>query len=407
MHKSTNPIDTRPSVLERVRILRFIGSPHESVKRLLSYGLPQPLLPNLPQIVLLEVGATAEEGFVCFRGSSAFVFCCRQLDAADVVGELEEPVVGGGDDTVDDCLFREGELDGVVQNASNVGLPVVVVHLNLVELLEESEIVREEVRQIHFQGTKQAVRVVSESLLAIDERVIEIGGLLREDAESGEILLARVDLQVLVMLVSCEQRSEMKGKIVEALVVKRLLVKRDGTFNIVGLIVHEERNKIIARHLAQIARLVYEHGKLAHGSLHLSLRSSDKCPLARETLSEMMRCVCWSLGRYKNAGGNPRARGGRPLREDQLVAGFAAPAAVDGQRWPSIIPKKLRPEPLLRSHSDAGGNPRLLEADPCGRTDSLIPRNAEPAQEKFRLVPDCYRFLRCNLKGGPLSGNAY
>lgn len=315
----------------------------------------QQLLSDLLQIVLLEVGATAEEGFVCFRGSSALVFRCRQLNAADVIGELEKAIIGRGDDAVDDCLFREGELDGVVKNMSHLGLPVVVVDLDLIELLEESEIVREEVCQVHFQGTKQAVRVVSEGLLAIDERMIEVGGLFREDAKSSEILLACVDLHALIMLASCKKRSEMKGEIVEVLVVKRPLIKRDGAFDVVGLIVHDERNQIIARHLAQIARLVDEYGKLAHGSRLLSLRGSYTCPLARETLSGVMRCVCWSRGRYKNA----------------------------------------------------GETPRLLEADPCGRTKTLIPRMPELAQEEFRLVPDRYCFLSHNLKGGPLSGDAY
>lgn len=145
MHKSTNQIDTRPPALERVRILRFIAPPHENVKRLSNYGLPQPLPPNLLQVVLLEIGASAEEGFVGLGRSSMFVFCCSQLDAADVVSELEEAIA--------------------------------------LELL--------------------------------------------------------------------------------------------------------------------------------------SLRSSDKCPLARETLSDVMRCVCWSLGRYKNAGKLP-VLGGRPLREYQF-----------------------------------------------------------------------------------------
>ena len=56
--------------------------------------LPQPLSPNLLQIVLLEVGAIAEEGFVGFRGGFALVFRCCQLDSADVVGDLEEAIIG-------------------------------------------------------------------------------------------------------------------------------------------------------------------------------------------------------------------------------------------------------------------------------------------------------------------------
>lgn len=35
-------------------------------------------------------------------------------------------------------------------------------------------------------------------------------------------------------------------------------------------------------------------------------------------MSGVMRCVCWSRGRYKNAGGNPPALGGQPLREDRF-----------------------------------------------------------------------------------------
>ena len=370
--------------------------------------LPQPLSPNLLQIVLLEVGATAEEGFVCFRGSSALVFRCRQLNAADVIGELEKAIIGRGDDAVDDCLFREGELDGVVKNMSHLGLPVVVVHLDLIELLEESEIVREEVCQVHFQGTKQAVRVVSEGLLAIDERMIEIGGLFREDAKSSEILLACVDLHALIMLVSCKKRSEMKGEIVEVLVVKRPLIKRDGAFDVVGLIVHDERNQIIARHLAQIARLVDEYGKLAHGPRLLSLRGSYTCPLARETLSGVMRYVCWSRGRYKNAGGNPPALGGRPSREDQLVAGFAAPTAVDGQKRPSIIPKKLRPEWPPCSHSDAGGNPPALGGRPL--REDQFPYTTNGRMDARGVSSDSvlhpYFVNCCNaISGQPLCGS--
>lgn len=279
--------------------------------------LPQPLLPDLSQIVLLEIGTSTKEGFICLGGSSALVFRCGQLDAADVVSELEETIVGRGDDAVDDCLFREGELDGVVKNASHLGLPVVVVHLDLVELLKEGEIVREEVRQIHLQGAKQAGGVVAEGLLAIDERMIEVRGLFRKDTESGQMLLACFYLKALVVFVACEQRAEMEGEVVEAFVAQSPLVKRDGALDVVGLVVHGECDQVIAGHLAQIARLVDEYGKLAHSPRLLSLRGSYTCPLARETLSGVMRCVCWSRGRYKNAGGNPPALGGRPLREDQ------------------------------------------------------------------------------------------
>ena len=178
------------------------------------------------------------------------------------------------------------------------------------------------------------------------------------------MLLASFDLHVFVMFVAREQRTEMEGEVVEAFVAQSPLVKRDGALDVVGLVVHDECDQVIAGHLAQIARLVDEYGKLAHGPRLLSLRGSYTCPLARETLSGVMRCVCWSRGRYKNAGGNPPALGGRPLREDQLVAGFAAPTAVDGLKRPSIIPKKLRPARLPRSRADAKGNPPALGGRP-------------------------------------------
>ncbi len=88
-----------------------------------SVCLSQELLPNLLQMVLFETAASSEKRLVGSRGGVAVVFCRRQLDATDVVGQLKEAIVLRGDIAIGGGILGKRIFDSIMRNATNAGLP--------------------------------------------------------------------------------------------------------------------------------------------------------------------------------------------------------------------------------------------------------------------------------------------
>lgn len=92
-------------------------------------------LPDLLQVVLLEAAERAEESVVGFGVFFGFELKRGELERADQIRCLGEPVVFRAAVLVHDGIGCQCVLDRVVQRLGDDVLPVVVVDLHLVETL--------------------------------------------------------------------------------------------------------------------------------------------------------------------------------------------------------------------------------------------------------------------------------
>ena len=104
-----------------------------------SAPFPKPFVPQLLQPVLLKGVATAEKAVLALALKRVLVSYGGQLDPADVVGHLKQPVAFGRRVFVNDCRFGNRFAYREVYGIAHYLLAVVVIDFDQVVFLEKRQ----------------------------------------------------------------------------------------------------------------------------------------------------------------------------------------------------------------------------------------------------------------------------
>lgn len=252
-------------------------------------NLAKSFLAKFLQPVSLQGDVIAEEAPFAASLFVPLVSNRCQLNAADIVGHLKEPVGFGRCVFIDNCVFRKRLFKGGMYGVSYDFLAVVVIDFDAVVLLEEPKIVLEEQLQVLSHSARKAdgtrVFAFSES-----ERFILNGAFLGENAKSCQKALSFADWAQGILVVSTQDRSEVERRIGKPRFGKRFVEMQDVARDIVVLVVKDKRQQIELGSWANIAGFVDENRQLAHEKTSIN----------------------------KNAGGNPPALGQPSIAERWL-----------------------------------------------------------------------------------------
>ena len=230
------------------------------------HPLSQALLAELVQVVLLEVVVGAEEYPLGSAGFARFVLDRGQLYLADEVRYLLEPEVRGAAVPVGDRLLVQGVLESGVERVGDHALPVVVVDLHDVVGLQGLQLVEEQEDQVPLHLGEQ-VLVALEVRLAVREHLVRERAFPRERAEAGQEPVALPRRHALVVLVRAHERVHMQGDVAQSALCQGALVAPDVLEDVFGLVVQDERQKVVFRIVAEVAGLVHENRELPHAKL--------------------------------------------------------------------------------------------------------------------------------------------
>ena len=184
----------------------------------LAAGLLKPVLP--------ERADTAEELVICLAVLLRSVLDRCQLDGAEIVRHLLQPVVRHrGLAALDDAL-RENETYRLVERLLHDVLTVVVIDLHLVEPLEELQMVEQEVRDVALHAGGE-LSGVFELVPAVDESLVGDGKALRQDVERVQHLLAGLQADPLVRPVAVQQGLGVERYVRQVGIQEGLLVPGD------------------------------------------------------------------------------------------------------------------------------------------------------------------------------------
>ena len=225
--------------------------------------LPQALLAELLQVVLLEVAVGAEEYPLGSAGLVRFVLDRGQLYLADKVRYLLESEVRGAAVPVGDRLFVQRVLEGGVERVGDHALPVVVVDLHDVVGLQGLQLVEEQEDQVPLHLGEQ-VLVALEVGLAVREHLVRERAFPCERAEAGQEPVALLHRHAPVVLVRAHKRVHVQGDVSQPALGQGALVAPDVLEDVFRLIVQDERQEVVLRIVAEVAGLVYENRELPH-----------------------------------------------------------------------------------------------------------------------------------------------
>ncbi len=141
------------------------------------------LFPQLLDEVLFEWGNRAEEFRVCFGRCPILELKERELDSANIVGDLGESVCPGRSVAIYRGLLENGLLDGTVKCSRYNALPSVVVDLNVVKALYICQVVTEKYRYIALDLIGKLLWIVKALFLVVDEGLVGDGGVVYKLAE--------------------------------------------------------------------------------------------------------------------------------------------------------------------------------------------------------------------------------
>lgn len=259
----------------------------------------QKLAKSLPakflQPVFLQGNVIAEEASFAAALFVPLVSNCRQLNAADIVGHLKEPVGFGRCVFVDNCVFGKRFFKGGMYGVSYNLLAIVVIDFDAVVLLEELKIVLEKQPQVLFHSARKAdgtrIFAFSES-----ERSISNGAFLGENAESCQKALSFADWTQGVLVVSTQNRSEVERHIGKPRFGKRFVEMQDVARDIVVLVVKDKRQQIELGSWANVAGFIDEDRQLAHEKTSINKNAGGNPPaLGQPSIAE--RWLSYTTGR--------------------------------------------------------------------------------------------------------------
>ena len=141
------------------------------------------LFPQLLDEVLFEWGNRAEEFRVCFGRCPILEFKERELNSANIVGDLGESVCLGRSVAIYRGLLGNGLLDSTMKCSRYNALASVVVDLNVVKALYIRQVISEKYCYVALDFCGELLRFVKALFLIVDEGLIGDGGAVYKLAE--------------------------------------------------------------------------------------------------------------------------------------------------------------------------------------------------------------------------------
>lgn len=240
---------------------------------------------NLFEVVLLEISDTSEKLDVGSRFQVPFVLGSRQLDSAQIIGDLREPVQLGGSVFVYGRLIRDSALDSEMKRFRNDALPIIVVNFYLVKVLQIRLLRLEEALHVGFYCSRQLGSICDATAFLENECGVSDGKMFREYSECMKLTLPVANVFPFVIVLPIKQWVEMKGDCIEQLFREGAFVLGDIGLNGLILPMKHQSDKVKIGLKCRIARLVYENRQLPHKPTPFKIKmSGGKPPDARRSL---------------------------------------------------------------------------------------------------------------------------
>ena len=240
---------------------------------------------NLFEVVLLEISDTSEKLDIGSRFQVPFVLGGSQLDSAQIIGDLREPVQLGGSVFVYGRLIRDSALDSEVKRFRNDALPIIVVNFYLVKVLQIRLLRLEEALHVGFYCSRQLGSICNATAFLENECGVSDGKMFREYSECMELALPAANVFPFVVVLPIKQWVEMKRNRIEQLFREGVFVLGDIGLNGLILPMKHQSDKVKIGSKCGIARLVYENRQLPHEPTPFKIKmSGGKPPDARRSL---------------------------------------------------------------------------------------------------------------------------
>ena len=260
-----------------------------------SCELLETLLPKLLKEVLLEVAESTKERHIGPSLQMPLELQTCQLDPANVICNLSEPIAFSSGVLVHDRLSREARCNGRMDSLCHNTLPTVVVNLDGIELLQIGQVVEKEYLQVTLDSRSKCIETEGLSFV-INERPVLNWQMLNKHPERMQVLFAHLNSLPLVFIIAINQRIEMKRCSIKTALLDGSFVQLYIIGNLKLLLMEHEAYEIEIGNNPNVSRFVNENRQLLHSTLP-SAADRD----------------------IKNAGGNPPALGGPPIRRIQIL----------------------------------------------------------------------------------------
>ena len=226
--------------------------------------------------ILFEVAIIAKHN--SFRGT-LFVFGIAnvgQLDATQIVCDLEEIIVCRGNVSIDYDVFRKHLLNSAMNYIVDNNLTIVIVDLDNVVLLKLSQVLYQcEVNVLTHSIFK--LTSIAKYLFAITQCYIAKWHLFNKYAKLRKITLSLMRVKNVIWTLPVSDGGEVKSKVWQPCIIQRLFETLDISLNVVCLDVKYQGEQIILGASSDVSGFIDEDGRL----FHLVSLQNKKC--RRET----------------------------------------------------------------------------------------------------------------------------
>lgn len=257
--------------------------------------LLEALLPELLEKVLLEVAESAKERRIGLSLQMPFELQVGQLDSANIVSNLGKTIAACNGILIDNRLAGDARCNRPMNRFGHNALPAVVVNLDGIKLLQIREMIEQENLEVFLYDIREGLRPES-LLLVINEDPVLHRKVLDKNPKSMQVLFAHLNVLPSVFIISVNQRIEMERRSVKITILNRSFMQPYIVPNIEFLLMKHKPHEIEIGNNSNVSRLVYENRQLFH------------IPLPAVACRDI-----------KNAGGNPPALGGPPIRRIHLL----------------------------------------------------------------------------------------
>ena len=139
----------------------------------------------------------------------------------------------------------------MVEHVCDDALPIVVVNLDAVIALQPREMLEKKGNQVTLHLDPKRRRVLK-LVLAIQKRCVANGSYRTKDGKAHQKPIAPRGIESLIWTITSDERSEMHRNVLELPVRKRALIGGDNARDVVGLIMKQERQKVVPLSLIHI-----------------------------------------------------------------------------------------------------------------------------------------------------------
>lgn len=242
----------------------------------------QELFSNFSQVVPREASPVSKESMISWIVGMLLIAKGGEFDSAHVICDLRKVVVARQGLSVDGGASGKTCAHRLMHCVCNNSLAVVVVHLHLVKLLEVGKVLTKESDEVLFDRLGKGV-YVCDLTLPIAQREVAKGHLLNKDVEPNQIAFACLNAEVLELLMSAKDRGEMERLFLKTGIAQGLLVFADALGDIRRLVVEYEGDQIVLGAVTDVARFVYEDGKLSHQAAPSVIKMPRDTPRLRDS----------------------------------------------------------------------------------------------------------------------------